>query len=188
MDFLLYTLACIYFFLPAYAANAAPPLVANQSKLFLSLAKPIDANKKLFGLPILGNHKTWRGLLVEIIVGTGYFQIFFLIHEYFNLGLYQIIGFNPYLLNALFVGLIMSIGAVLGDLCFAFIKRRLHLKPGQAFIPFDQINYCIGCFFVLQPIYHFNSLFWITLIPLTFFIHIIFNRVGYNLGLHKAKW
>ncbi|MFA5080250.1 MAG: CDP-archaeol synthase [Candidatus Paceibacterota bacterium] len=188
MDFLLYILACIYFFIPAYCANAAPPLVARNSKFFTKLAGPIDFNYRFFGSPLLGNHKTWRGLLSEIIVGTGYFQIFFFIHEFLGLNLYQLIGFNANATNALIAGFLLSIGTVFGDLLFAFIKRRFKIKPGQPFIPFDQINYCIGCFIVLQPFYHFESLFWIILIPLTFFIHIIFNRIGYDLGLHKAKW
>lgn len=188
MDFLLYIIACLYFFIPAYAANAAPPLVASQSKFFLSLARPIDSNRRFLGKPILGNHKTWRGLIAELIVGTGYFQIFFILHEVFSLNLYQTIGFNPYLLNPLIVGLLISAGTIAGDIVFAFIKRRLNFKPGQPFIPFDQINYCFGCFVFLQPIYQFQPIFWITLFTLTFFVHIGFNRVGYNLGLHKAKW
>ncbi|MCK9577893.1 CDP-archaeol synthase [bacterium] len=169
-------------------ANAAPPLVANQSKLFLSLAKPIDNNRKFFGKPILGDHKTWRGLFAELIVGTGYFQILFLIHNFFSLNLYQVIGFDQYLLHPIIVGFLISVGAIVGDLFFAFIKRRLNLKPGKPFIPFDQINYCLGCFIFLQPIFNFNLLFWLVLLPLTFVIHIAFNRLGYNLGLHKAKW
>ncbi|MDD5639904.1 MAG: CDP-archaeol synthase [Candidatus Pacebacteria bacterium] len=188
MDFLLYLFACIYFFAPAYCANATPPLIARNSKLFAKLAGPIDFNYKFLGSPLLGNHKTWRGLLSEIIVGTGYFQILFFVHEFFGLNLYQIIGFNANAADALFAGFLLSVGTVFGDLMFAFVKRRLKIKPGQPFIPFDQINYCIGCFIVLQPFYHFENLFWIILIPLTFFIHIVFNRIGYDLGLHKAKW
>ncbi|MCK9393459.1 MAG: CDP-archaeol synthase [Candidatus Paceibacterota bacterium] len=188
MDFFLYLVACIYFFSPAYCANAAPPLVAGNSRFFKNLAGPIDFNHKFLGAPILGNHKTWRGLLSELIVGTGYFQIFYFSHVFFNLNLYPIIGFHPSPLDALIVGFLLSVGTVFGDLLFAFIKRRLKIKPGQPFIPFDQINYCLGCFIVLQPFYHFDSLFWLIIIPLTFFVHIVFNRIGYNLGLHKAKW
>jgi len=187
MDFALYIAACLYFFFPAYMANAAPPL-ANHSKLFVDLAKPIDSNYEFFGKPFLGNHKTWRGVLSELIVGTGCFQILFVVHEMFSLNLYELIGFDSHLINPLLVGLLISVGAILGDLFFAFIKRRFNFKPGQAFIPFDQINYCLGCFVMLQPIYSLPVVFWYVLILLTFFIHVVFNRVGYNLGLHKAKW
>lgn len=188
MDYLLYIIACIYFYLPAYMANGSPPLVANGTKLLSKFASPIDRGRTIGGIPILGSHKTWRGLISELIIGTGFFQIFFLIHEYFNLNLYQTIGFNPYILNPLLFGLLLSIGTIFGDLLFAFIKRRLKLKPGFAFIPFDQTNYVIGCFIILQPIYNFEMRFWIILFALTFFVHLVFNRLGYNLGLHKAKW
>ncbi|MDD4409550.1 MAG: CDP-archaeol synthase [Candidatus Pacebacteria bacterium] len=188
MDYLLYILACIYFFLPAYMANGAPPLIANGTKALAKLATPIDGRKQFFGAPLLGNHKTWRGLVVELLVGTGYFQIFYFIHEYYKLGLYETIGFEQNLLNPLIFGLLLSIGTVFGDLLFAFIKRRIRIKPGESFMPFDQTNYVIGTFLIIQPLYNFQIQFWITLFILTFIIHVTFNRIGYNMGLHKAKW
>lgn len=188
MDYILYIIACIYFYLPAYMANGSPPLIANGTKFLSKFAVPIDGGMTINKIPILGSHKTWRGLISELIIGTGYFQILFLIHEYFNLNLYQAIGFDPYLLNSLVFGLLLSIATIFGDLLFAFIKRRLRLRPGFAFIPFDQTNYVIGCFLILQPIYNLEIKFWIILFFLTFFVHTTFNRIGYNLGLHKAKW
>jgi hypothetical protein len=187
-QFILYIIASLYFFLPAYIANGMPPLVANKTNLLPKLAKPIDGNRKIGDIPILGSHKTWRGLIVELITGTGYFQIMFLLHEYFSLGLYETIGFDQYLINPLIVGFLLSLATVFGDLLFAFIKRRIRIKPGKAFMPFDQTNYVIGSFIFLQPIYHFEYPFWVSLFIMTFFIHVIFNRLGYNLGLHKAKW
>ena len=185
---LLYIASIIYFFLPAYMANGAPPLIANNTKLIEKLATPIDSGKKLGKNDLLGTHKTWRGVVSEIIIGTGYFQILFLIHEYLNLNLYETIGFNQYLLNPLLFGLLLSLGTIIGDLVFAFIKRRINIKPGFPFMPFDQTNYVIGCFVLLQPIYHLHINVWISLFFLTFFIHVAFNRIGYNMGLHKAKW
>ena len=49
-----------YFFMPAYLANMSPVLV---SRWFSALAVPIDGGKTLWGKRILGDHKTWRGLL-----------------------------------------------------------------------------------------------------------------------------
>jgi len=188
IDYLIYILACIFFFLPAYIANGTPPLLANKTKTLANLAIPIDGGRLLGKLPILGDHKTWRGLISELIVGTGYFQILFLMHEYLGLGIYEIIGFDQYKLNPLLFGFLLSLGTVLGDLLFAFLKRRARIKPGSPFIPFDQTNYVIGSFIILQPIYGLAVNVWITLFCITFFIHIIFNRIGYNMGLHKAKW
>jgi len=100
----------------------------------------------------------------------------------------SIIGINGSAVSTIQLGLLLAIGIVFGDLLFAFIKRRLRLKPGTAFVPFDQTNYVIGAFIFTQPMLGLSFDFWIVLLVLTFFIHILFNRIGYNLGLHKAKW
>jgi CDP-2,3-bis-(O-geranylgeranyl)-sn-glycerol synthase len=182
-----YILACIYFFIPAYIANAFPPL-ANTFNIMNGLNKPIDGGRKISGIPVLGSHKTWRGLILEIIICTFLVPVFFFINHYYNLGIYETIGFDYLPINPFFFGFLLSIGILLGDMGFAFIKRRLQIRPGTAFTPFDQTNYVIGSFIVLQPIMRLSFNFWLTLFLLTFFIHIVCNRIGYKLGLHKAKW
>jgi CDP-2,3-bis-(O-geranylgeranyl)-sn-glycerol synthase len=83
---------------------------------------------------------------------------------------------------------LISFGEVFGDLIFAFIKRRIGLKPGAPFLPFDQTNYVFGCFLLLQPYLNLDLKIWLTILILTFFLHIIFNRLGYYLKIHEAKW
>ncbi len=187
MNTLLYILSCFYFFLPAYLANASPPL-ANTFHVLDRLKKPIDGGKTMGGMPILGSHKTWRGLICEILVCFLFFQLFFWVDKQYKLPFLSVIGINTSAVSSLQLGILLAIGIVFGDLFFAFIKRRLRLKPGAAFIPFDQINYVIGAFIFTQPILALPFKFWGTLLVLTFFLHILFNRIGYNLGLHKAKW
>jgi hypothetical protein len=186
MNFL-YILSCIYFFIPAFTANAIPPL-ANTFNILNSLNKPIDGGREIRGVPILGSHKTWRGAILEIISCTLLTQIFIYINNYYNLNIYNNIGFNVHLMNSWLFGILLSIGIVFGDIFFAFVKRRLKLRPGTAFIPFDQTNYVIGAFIFIQPFLNLPLRFWLTLFLLTLFVHILFNRIGYNLGLHKAKW
>lgn len=186
MDFL-YILSCIYFFIPAFVANATPPL-ANTFNILNSLNKPIDGGREIRGVPILGSHKTWRGVVCEIITCTLLAQLLIYIDSLYSLSLYNNIGLNVHLINTWLLGLLLSIGIIFGDIFFAFVKRRLKLRPGTAFIPFDQTNYVIGAFVFLQPLYHLSFKFWAVLFLLTLIIHILFNRIGYNLGLHKAKW
>jgi len=184
---LLYILACIYFFFPAGIANAFPPL-ANTFNILNGLNKPIDGGHQINGMPVLGSHKTWRGLVSEIIICTLLTQLMFLAHTYYNLHLYQAIGFDYLAVNSWLFGFLLSIGITFGDLFFAFLKRRLRLRPGVAFVPFDQTNYVIGAFIFTQPLIHLPLKFWGVLFLLTFLLHILCNRLGYNLGLHKAKW
>jgi hypothetical protein len=139
-------------------------------------------------VPILGNHKTWRGLVCEIVACTLLTKLFITINDYYHLNIYSNLGLNTQTINSWLLGLLLSIGIVFGDIFFAFVKRRLRLRPGTAFIPFDQTNYVIGAFIFLQPLLQLSISFWLTLFLLTLLVHILFNRIGYNLGLHKAKW
>jgi hypothetical protein len=186
MDFL-YILSCVYFFIPAFIANATPPL-ANTFNILNRLNKPIDGGREIRGIPIFGSHKTWRGVVCELITCTLLTQLFIFINDYYALGIYNNIGLDIHLINSWLLGLLLSIGILFGDIFFAFVKRRLRLRPGTAFIPFDQTNYVIGAFIFLQPFLKLSLEFWLTLFLLTLIVHILFNRIGYNLGLHKAKW
>lgn len=182
-----FLLSCLYFFLPAYFTNMTPPL-AKKAGVFNFLNKPVDFNKKFGEGPILGSHKTWRGIILGIAVG--------ILATYFQSWLYrfpfiQKISFFDYRKeNILLLGFLLSGGAVFGDLVFAFLKRRLELKPGAKFLPFDQTNYVIGAalFFSLTEFFEIDILVWPTLFILSFFLHIIVNRAGFRLKLHQAKW
>lgn len=185
MDILTYILSCLYFFLPAYFTNMTPPLI-KKVNLFNFLAKPVDFNKKFLGQPILGSHKTWRGVIFGIIVGMtiSFFQ--FYLYQFPLTKKISLLDYQK--INILLFGFLISFGAIFGDLIFAFIKRRLKLQPGARFLPFDQTNYVIGNAIILGPIYKIGISVWFSLFVLTFFLHIIFNRLGYILKLHQAKW
>ena len=182
-----FILSSFYFFLPAYFTNMTPPM-AKKIGIFKFLDKPVDFNKKFRGKPILGSHKTWRGVVLGIAVGISiaYFQSWL-----YKFSAIQGISFLNYEKeNILLLGLLLSGGTVFGDICFAFLKRRLQLKPGAKFLPFDQTNYVIGTalFFLLTGLFEIDIVVWPTLFILSFFLHIIINRVGYNLKVHQAKW
>jgi CDP-2,3-bis-(O-geranylgeranyl)-sn-glycerol synthase len=181
--FSLFTL--IYFFLPAYFANMTPP-ISKRLGVLKFLAGPVDFNKKFLGNEIFGSHKTWRGVILAVFVGflTVFFQRFL-----FRFAFFQKISVLDYSKTNLFLfAFLISFGAVFGDLMFAFIKRRIGLKPGTPFFPFDQTNYVIGSAIFLEPFFRFGILFWLKLFVLTFFLHLIFNRLGYRLKIHQAKW
>jgi len=180
-----FIISCLYFFLPAYFANMTPP-IAKRLGVLKSLAKPIDFEKKFFGKPIFGSHKTWRGAILAFLVGfsTALIQGLLFNFEFFKK--LSIIDYSK--INIFLFAFLISFGEVFGDLIFAFIKRRIGLKPGVPFIPFDQTNYVFGCFLLLQPYLKLDLKIWLTILILTFFLHIIFNRLGYYLKIHEAKW
>lgn len=183
--FLEFAISCLYFFLPAYFANMVPPL-AKKAKIFEFLAKPVDFNLKFLGKPILGANKTWRGVTCAFFVGffVAIFQRFLFEFQFFK----EISLVDYSKINIIVFATLISLGTIFGDLLFSFVKRRLGLLPGAPFLPFDQTNYVIGCALFLQPYLKLDILVWIFLFFATFFLHIIFNRLGYLLGIHKAKW
>ncbi|MCD6094637.1 CDP-archaeol synthase [bacterium] len=177
----LYLLCCLYFFLPAYITNMAPPIVRRINLL----NTPVDFGKKWKDTPILGSHKTWRGIFFGLIAGMSM--------ALFQKWLYQFsfikkISFLDYSsINIFLFGFLISSGALFGDLLFSFLKRRRNIKPGKPWIPFDQIDYVIGSFLFLAPFFKISFLAWSVILVLTFFLHLIVNYLGFLLGISRAK-
>jgi len=183
-----FILSCFYFFLPAYFTNMTPSLTA-QLGLFNFLAKPLDFGGELWGRPILGDHKTWRGLTLGPLLGI--LVVFLQRYLFSQFALVREISFFDYQkINLLLFALLITFGAVFGDLFFAFWKRRLNLNPGARFLPFDQINYVIGAAFFLTFFSEITITInvWITLLILTFLLHVSATQIGFLLGLSRSKW
>ena len=152
---------------------------------------PIDFNKRFKKYPILGSHKTWRGAVSGIIAGM---IVAFVQSLLYQISFIQEISFFDYGDSNIFLfGFLISSGAVFGDLLFAFLKRRKNIKPGEPWVPFDQINYVIGAFLFLTPFLYWFDVkvglkVWLTILILTFFLHILANHFGYWFGLQKNRW
>jgi len=175
---------CLWFFLPAYFANMAPTF-AKKAGILKSLAKPIDLGKNFRGKPIFGSHKTWRGMISGIVLGIliSYFQKIL-----FQFSFFQKISFLNYQkLNVFFLGFLLSFGALFGDLISSFFKRRKSIKPGNPWIPFDQISFVIGAFFFVLPFFKISISAWFLILFLSFFLHVIFNRLGFWLKISDSK-
>lgn len=185
MNILIYILSCLYFFLPAYFVNMTPPL-AKRVGLFNFLDKEVDFGKKFLGQPVFGRHKSWRGVIIGILVGILVTLIQGELYRFPAIQKISILNYSQ--INIFLFGFLISAGTIFGDLLFAFIKRRLKMESGARFIPFDQTNYVIGSAVFLTPIFKIEIIVWLTLFILTFFLHIIVNRAGYYLKLHSAKW
>ena len=184
MGFFYFLISAIYFFLPAYFTNMTPPLL-HQLHLFNFLGKPIDGGRKFRGKPIFGSHKTWRGAIFGFFVGS----LVVLLQRYlFRFPSFKSISILDYSNERVFfLAFLIPLGTIIGDLSSAFIKRRLSLKPGAPFIPWDQTNYVFGVFFLLTPFLRIGLVVWLTVLLLTFFLHLLVNYIGFLLGLSRAK-
>lgn len=182
-----FILSCFYFFLPAYFSNMTPPL-AKKLGVLQFLDKPVDFKKKWKGKRVFGSHKTWRGIVAGILVGTS--VVLLQVYLYKFSFIREISFFDYRAVNPLIFGALISGGALTGDLINSFCKRRVGIQPGGKFLPFDQTNYVIGASIFLTLFWEIDIpiLVWVTLFLLSFFLHIIINRLGYHLNIHQAKW
>jgi CDP-2,3-bis-(O-geranylgeranyl)-sn-glycerol synthase len=160
--------------------------LSRKIKFLKPLEAPIDFNKTINDYPIFGTHKTWRGLICGIITGE---LVAILQKWFYQFDWAQKISFLDYQeINIFLFGFLISFGAIFGDLLFAFFKRRQNIKPGEPWIPFDQINFVIGAFLILTPFFKLSILVWVTILILTLFLHVLGNHIAYWFGWQKNRW
>ena len=165
--------AALWFIFPAYCANAAPVIFGG--------GKPMDFGKKFFdGKPFLGAHKTFRGFLAGIIVGT-------------LVGLVQTVLYEQVLFEygsqfqySILLGFMLSLGALTGDLVESFIKRRLNRSPGNSLPVADQLDFILGAFLFSIPVSPPSLLAALIILLVTIPIHLLTN-IGAALLKMKNK-
>ncbi len=176
----LFIFKCFYLMLPAYFANMAPVIV-KKINLFVI---PIDFNKTINNKPVLGRNKTFRGIIFGVIfaVIVAYLQSLLYNKEFFG----DISFFNYQ--NWLLFGFLIGFGALIGDLVKSVFKRRLGIKPGEKFVPFDQTDFVIGALIFIMPILDLTLEIFLTSLFLSFILHIIVNHIAYYLKIRNEKW
>jgi CDP-2,3-bis-(O-geranylgeranyl)-sn-glycerol synthase len=156
--------SALLFIGPSYFANAAP--------LVFGGGRSLDGGRRLSdGQPIFGSHKTIRGFISGIVVGA-------------------LIGLGESFVDPrlALAGFMIALGAVLGDLLGAFIKRRLHVEPGTAFPILDQLDFVLGGLLLGYPFFPIGLLPAILVIAVTPPIHLSTNYGAYKLGIKKTQW
>jgi CDP-2,3-bis-(O-geranylgeranyl)-sn-glycerol synthase len=165
MDATQLIIEALKFIFPAYCANAVPVLVGG--------GKSIDLGKTLpDGRPIFGKNKTYRGFFAGLAIGT-----------VTGLAETEVFGYP------IMFGFIVSLGALVGDLTGAFLKRRLNIPPGGLLPVVDQIDFILGAILFSIPLSLARS--WeliVTVLLLTPPIHLITNYVAYKLRLKTNPW
>ena len=179
-NFAMFVLKCFYLMLPAYFANMAPVIV----KKIDILAYQLDFNKEMNNKPILGKNKTFRGLVFGVIFAIiiAYSQFLLSNNQFFkNL---QFFDYQNWIL----LGFLMGLGALTGDLVKSFFKRRLGIKPGEKFVPFDQTDFVFGALVFVMPIFDITLRIFLTSLLLSFILHMIVNHIAFFLKIRNEKW
>ena len=152
------------FIFPAYCANGAPVLGGG--------GRPLDSGRKFFdGKPIFGTNKTFRGFFFGLGIGAGVGVVECLLFSY------------PWLFAVL-----TPLGALLGDLIGAFLKRRLNIAPGGLLPIVDQIDFVVGALVFSLPLMMISWELALAVILITPPIHLFTNFLAYKLKLKKNPW
>jgi len=148
---------------PSYVANAAPLVFGGGARL--------DRDWKFFdGRPLFGSHKTVRGLFAGIIAGG-------------------LVGLGESLIDGrlALAGFMIALGAVMGDLLGAFIKRRVGIRPGHSFPFLDQLDFVFGSIALGLPFFPMPWVSILIVILVTPPIHLATNYGAYLLGIKKTR-
>jgi len=160
----------LYYIFPAYCANGAPVLFGG--------GRSIDGGRKFRdGNPVFGSHKTVRGFVSGLVIGTfvGWVQ------ETYGLS----VGLPQ---GSTVLGFTLSLGALLGDLLGSFIKRRMNLEPGEHLPLSDQLDFVLVALLFSLPVQPPNPTYAVIIVVLTAPIHYMVNVMAYLLKLKKTPW
>jgi CDP-2,3-bis-(O-geranylgeranyl)-sn-glycerol synthase len=156
----------IYFMLPAYLSNV--------SALTFGGGTPLDLGRSLKdGRRILGDGVTWRGTIIGPIVGT-------------TIGTLQGIVAGDIIFGAT-LGLSLGGGAIIGDACGSFIKRRIKIERGRPAPIMDQLDFVVGALLFASLVVNISFNMIILIIIITVFLHLGANTIAYLLGM-KDVW
>lgn len=153
------------FVFPAYCANAIPVLLGG--------GPPIDLGRKFWDKkPIFGTHKTFRGFFAGLVVGSSVGYVESIIFQY----------------DAL-LGLVLSLGALTGDLIGSFLKRRLGYSPGTPLFIVDQLDFLLSAllfsFLIFSRPHLPQALIAIVITPP---VHMLTNYAAHTLGVKRELW
>jgi len=179
MDIVKDVMRVLWIILPAYVANGTPVIIAKLLYKLRLERHPIDFGRNFIdGKRLFGDSKSWEGLVAGILTGTitGYIQ-----------NLYPLIDSTT---NTIVLGLVLSSGAMAGDVLGAFIKRRIGLNPGEPLLFVDQLLFIVvalGLSIALNML-SLSPFDWFIAVTLTFVLHIVSNLIAYIIGLKSVPW
>lgn len=169
----------IFYFLPAAVANSVP-IPASKLPGLRRWETPLDGGRKWRGQPVLGPHKTWRGVVIGIITAT--ITLWIEQETVRHLGWAERLtaGFGYASYPTLILGPLFAIGALGGDALKSFFKRRRGTKSGETWFPFDQLDYIVGGALLTATFIRLTLAEYIWLFVIWFGIHLLASYLGYR--------
>lgn len=164
MEIAVLIVEALKFIFPAYCANGAPVIGGG--------GRPLDFGKNFFdGKRVFGANKTFRGFLFGLAIG-------------FLVGVVETLVFG----FSIWIAILAPLGALIGDLTGAFLKRRLNIPPGGMLPIIDQIDFVVGALLFTLPLGIITWQLALVVLVITPPIHLFTNIIAYKLKLKKNPW
>ena len=179
---LLTVVLALWLMLPAYVTNA--------SAAFFGGKTPIDRGIYWGKYRLLGDGKTYEGLVMGFASGFLIGLVQQLLKSYMTLQLPDFGRFPLFLITLA----CLCAGALLGDLWGSFVKRRAGVERGAPLPLVDQLDFVAGAWLLLllfdRPwfIVSFSGDVIMAVIILTPLLHLATNYVGFKIGKKKVPW
>ena len=182
MVFTIYNLVeALWLVIPAYAANGLTPLMGLKKNLH-----PIDGGRMLGKSRLLGEGKTWEGLVFGVVLAVIIAVVEMLAYPYLPWELsdipLMIVPMSP------FLGLALGLGAMLGDTAGSFVKRRINKVRGSPVPLLDQLDFLLGAFLLAALVVPVRLEWVLRMAVITPVIHLTANLIGFRLGVKKTPW
>jgi CDP-2,3-bis-(O-geranylgeranyl)-sn-glycerol synthase len=174
-------LSALYYFGPAYAADVSPVIALHFLPRFDSA---IDGGTSLRGRRLLGSHKTWRGILACVVAGVATWEVQ---RRLYRMGLLRAFALVDYSAEPIVPGLLMGLGAGVGDVFKSLLKRQMDIAPGSPWLLFDQLDFFVGAFAFVSLVYVPPLGVVLAVLPIVFLCDIAATTILWRLGF-KERW
>lgn len=172
-----------------------PAMLPNSAAVIFGGGIPVDFGRSWKGKRILGDGKTWKGLIGGVAAGIILGVVQMGTANYF--GSANLWGFGTFE-SGLIIIVTLSFGALLGDMLGSFMKRRLDFERGASVPILDQYDFLIGALVlvgIVNSSWLYNQYFlgWqllalVFVLIITPVLHRVVNIIGYKLGQKDVPW
>ncbi len=178
MDIVQLVLNSLIYIFPAYIANASACIFGGGA--------PLDHGKNFIdGRRLIGNGVSYKGTFFGLLCGT----IAAILEG--TLIYLNIIGTKAFYFNVFewaYIGFLLSLGALFGDMLGSFIKRRIGIAQGKPAPILDQVGFVVFAILFAYPVVPISIEMIVTLIIITPLIHLLGNIIAYKLGYKDVWW
>ncbi|MFM1896536.1 MAG: hypothetical protein RLZZ385_1610 [Pseudomonadota bacterium] len=173
-------LQVLWFLAPPAVANLIPPVMA---RLLPAWNAPLDCGLRLRGMPLLGSHKTWRGLWSGTLAGAGVYWL--QVQLVAGLPPLAALAPHPQFHGLWWLGAWLGLAALAGDALKSLVKRQLGIRPGRPWIPWDQVDWVLGILLASWPLFRFSLPFMLLCLLLGLVLSLSGKVIGYWLRINS---